>query len=75
MRQLTHSLGYDRDKHRWSCPCGYILGDGHEKLYARCPGKRAYPQTGISSKPNKAALDLFDVAPPKPKRKKHDGKT
>jgi hypothetical protein len=79
MRELTHSLEYDRNKHRWLCKCGYILGDGHEKLYARChlpknqrprEAKRAYPQTEISSKPNKAALDLFNLAPPKPKRKK-----
>jgi len=86
MRELTHKLVCDPHTKIWSCKCGYVLGrDGHEKLYSRChldkskrprEVKRAYHQTEISSKPTKAALDLFDLAPSKPKpkhKRKHDG--
>ena len=36
-RVLTHALLYDGRTNRWSCKCGYVLGDGHHALYALCP--------------------------------------
>lgn len=41
-RELTHRLYFVKARDRWICGCGYVLGDGHAKLYARCKffGKR-----------------------------------
>jgi hypothetical protein len=36
-RTLTHKLTCDKRTLRWSCKCGYVLGTGHEALYAQCP--------------------------------------
>jgi len=36
-RTLTHHLVYDKRAARWSCKCGYELGNGHHALYAVCP--------------------------------------
>jgi hypothetical protein len=33
----NHTLRHDPFSHRWSCKCGYVLGDGREKLLAPCP--------------------------------------
>jgi hypothetical protein len=32
-----HTLKHDPFTGRWSCKCGYVLGDGREKLLAPCP--------------------------------------
>jgi hypothetical protein len=32
-----HDLQFNRVTQRWGCACGYALGDGREKLLARCP--------------------------------------
>jgi hypothetical protein len=36
-RKLTHALLYDYKSGKWSCKCGYVLGSGHNELYALCP--------------------------------------
>ena len=66
MRELTHRLTFAEG--RWSCECGYVLGDGHEKLYAKCPKfgrKKALTKINQPSTTavKKEALDLFDLAP------------
>jgi len=35
-RRLTHHLDHDPKTGRWSCKCGYVLGTGHDALYAQC---------------------------------------
>jgi hypothetical protein len=76
-RELSHALVYDTHTNRWSCKCGYKLGDGHHALYALCPlshrdkivnqsrRRQAYHQMEISSAApiKKQALDIFDLAP------------
>ena len=36
-RKLTHQLVCDEATKLWSCQCGYVLGSGHDALYAQCP--------------------------------------
>lgn len=49
--QLTHALLYEAN--RWRCKCGYVMGDGHDKLYALCPlslrDKARRPESVISN--------------------------
>lgn len=33
----NHKLAHNPFTSRWSCACGYVLGDGREKLLAPCP--------------------------------------
>jgi len=33
----NHKLKHNPFNGRWSCECGYVLGDGREKLLAPCP--------------------------------------
>jgi hypothetical protein len=70
MRTLTHKLEYNKETDRWSCRCGYVLGTGHDELYAQCPLTKRYIESDItqptkkrrtSKRPSKAALDLFDI--------------
>jgi hypothetical protein len=69
--KLTHRLECDPATHRWSCKCGYKLGDGHNKLYARCKllgtvqVNTASVENNVSlprrRKVSRAALDLFEM--------------
>jgi len=56
-RTLIHGLTYDRKTSRWSCKCGYVLGDGHHALYAVCPlshrDKKVNAQVSLSSNEDK----------------------
>jgi len=36
-RKLTHQLVCNEETKLWSCQCGYVLGSGHDALYAQCP--------------------------------------
>jgi hypothetical protein len=33
----SHKLTHDPLSSRWSCECGYVLGDGREAFLAPCP--------------------------------------
>ena len=71
-RKLTHRLVHDKESDRWKCKCGYTLGDGHAKLYARCrlagtEAEEAYLENKISSAP--AAKDRKHAKPKIPPKK------
>jgi hypothetical protein len=53
--KLTHKLEHDKRSGRWSCKCGYVLGSGRDKLYARCPLERR-PENRITDKPQQHFL-------------------
>ena len=53
--RLTHTLVHNKRTDRWTCKCGYALGDGHKKLYARCPRyQAAYTENNIGPRTNEA---------------------
>lgn len=70
-KRLTHTLTHSKAKDSWSCKCGYVLGTGHDALYAQCPIAKRYIESDITAPritrkrtnhaPSKAALDLFDI--------------
>ncbi len=58
LRQPTsHKLTHDPFTSRWSCECGYVLGDGREAFLAPCP-------MALAAKNHKAK--------PHRKKKQHD---
>ena len=62
-RELTHRLYFIKERDRWVCGCGFVLGNGHASLYARCKmfGKKtAYHENKISS----AAATKHEKKPP-----------
>jgi hypothetical protein len=52
---ITHRLTYNHDTDRWTCPCGYMLGDGRDKLFAKCK----YKHRTLSRNQDKVAQPKF----------------
>lgn len=56
LRQATsHKLKHDPFTSRWSCACGYVLGDGREAFLALCPLVRDLQQAARAIRRKKQA--------------------
>lgn len=72
-RQLTHKLFCDPLTFRWSCRCGYQLGDGHDALYAQCPlAPKPAPEIRVACLLDEGDPDAyieFDISTPTHEKK------
>lgn len=51
----THQLRHDPLKSRWSCGCGYVLGDGRKAFLRPCPMASKQREQPNNKRGNKAS--------------------